>query len=72
VYTDHYNKYISAHPTDYRARISLAEIYIYERLFDIDHLNEAHTELDAAIALVPQAPQAYWMKARYLFVSAEI
>lgn len=63
-----YEAYLQKHPSDYRSHLNLADIYMYERLFNIDRLNEANRVLDRAIALVPDAPQAYWMKAvAYLY-----
>lgn len=68
VYAKQYREYLEQHPTDYRPYLNLADIYIYKRLFGIDNLNEAHTALDQALTIVPQAPQAYWMKAvAYLY-----
>lgn len=68
LYTDYYRKYLEQHPDDFRSHTTLASIYIYERLFEVDHLNEAHAVLDRAITLVPQAPQSYWMKSvAYLY-----
>lgn len=60
---EQYNKYLSKKPNDYRGRIQFAATAIYVRVFGEDHLNEAHVELDKAIAIAPQIPQAYWMKA---------
>lgn len=63
-----YEEYLLAHPQDYRARISLNNTYIYQRLFDVDNLDKAHASADTAIALVPAAPQAYWQHAvAYLY-----
>ncbi len=65
---EHYNKYLVEKPNDYRGRIQFSATAIYVRVFNEDHLNEAHTELDKAISIAPQAPQAYWMKAvAYLY-----
>ncbi|MDO8575546.1 MAG: O-antigen ligase family protein [bacterium] len=58
-----YRKYIKANPTHFRAHLNLADVLIYERLFNIDKLKEAQEVLDTAIKLVPQSPQSYWMKA---------
>ncbi len=64
-----YEKYLkSENPDDYRALLNLADIYIYQRLLDVDNLNKAHEVLDHALTLVPQSPQAYWMKSvAYLY-----
>lgn len=63
-----YENYLAEHPDDYRAILNLADIYIYQRLFDVDNLAKAHSALDQAITLVPQSPQPYWMKAvAYLY-----
>ncbi len=67
-FTEEYRKYANAHPHDYRVRVSLAGAYLYERLLDVDHLNEAHVVLDDAITMNPDIPQAYWMKSvAYLY-----
>lgn len=58
-----YRKYIEEYPQHFRARLNLADILIYQRLFGIDKLAEAQQVLDSAITLVPQSPQSYWMKA---------
>lgn len=58
-----YKEYVQKNPQDFRARLNLADVLIYERLFGIDNLKEAQEVLDGAIKMVPQAPQAYWMKA---------
>lgn len=63
-----YKEYLGRNPTDYRASLNLADIYIYERLMNVDRLDDAHAVLDRAVANVPQAPQAYWMQAvAYLY-----
>lgn len=63
-----YEDYIRRNPDDYRAVLNLADVYIYQRLFEVDHLDKAHTVLNHAIELVPQSPQAYWMQAvAYLY-----
>ena len=67
-YVKGYSEYIKLHPSDYRAHLDFANVYIYQRLFDIDNLEKAHQVLDDAIRLVPNAPQAYWMKSvSYLY-----
>ncbi|MBP6858891.1 MAG: O-antigen ligase family protein [Candidatus Pacebacteria bacterium] len=58
-----YRKYLAENPEHFRAHLNLADILIYERLFGVDKLKEANGVLDAAIALEPDAPQPYWMKA---------
>lgn len=68
IHTEEYRKYANEHPIDYRVRVSLAGVYIYERLLNVNHLNEAHKVLDDAISLSPRIPQAYWMKSvAYLY-----
>lgn len=63
-----YESYLQDSPNDYRAILNLADIYIYQRLFEVDNLKKAHEALDHAVALVPQSPQAYWMKSvAYLY-----
>jgi O-antigen ligase len=69
LFTKLYGEYVETHPTHYRAHLNLADILIYQRLFGINRLEEAQKVLDDAIGLVPQAPQAYWMKAvAYLYM----
>lgn len=63
IHTEEYRKYANEHPLDYRVRVSLAGVYIYERLMNVDHLKEANQVLDDSILLSPKIPQAYWMKA---------
>ncbi|MDQ3014420.1 MAG: O-antigen ligase family protein [bacterium] len=58
-----YKQYISQNPTHFRAHLNLADILIYQMLFETNKLQEAQEVLDEAIDLVPQSPQAYWMKA---------
>ena len=61
-------KYINTNPNNYRMKLSLADLYIYQRLFNVDTLDKAHSILDEAISLYPQIPQAYWMKSvAYLY-----
>lgn len=62
IFEEGYKKYIQDNPRDVRAHLNLADILIYERLFDVDKLQEAQNVLDSAIAMAPQIPQAYWMK----------
>lgn len=64
----YYSDYIAKNPEDYRAHLEFAELCIYIRLFDVDRLTQAHTILDEAISIVPQAPQAHWLKSvAYLY-----
>ncbi|MDQ3077173.1 MAG: O-antigen ligase family protein [bacterium] len=58
-----YKKFIQDNPLHFRAHLNLADILIYQRLFEVDKLEEAQKVLDRAIVLVPQSPQPYWMKA---------
>lgn len=58
-----YAEYLKLNPNDYRSHLNLADILIYLRLFNDDKLEQAQSVLDDAIKLVPQGPQAYWMKA---------
>lgn len=60
---DEYKKYINKNPYHFRAYLNLADVLIYQRLFDVDKLEEAQLVLDKAIEIVPQSPQSYWMKA---------
>lgn len=63
VFENGYREYIKENPSHFRSRLNLADMLIYQRLFGIDKLKEAQLVLDEAIKMVPQAPQAYWMKA---------
>lgn len=63
IFEQKYRDYIADHPQDFRARLNLADMLIYQRLFGIDKLKEAQSVLDEAIVLVTQSPQPYWMKA---------
>lgn len=68
VIVSEYEKYLQNHPDDYRAILNLADMYIYQRLFDVNNLEKAQKVLDHAIVLVPQSPQPYWMKSvAYLY-----
>lgn len=68
VFADTYIDHIAKHPYDIRAKIALADIYIYYRLFDVDKLIDAHSILDAVIDQNPNLPQPYRMKAvAYLY-----
>lgn len=55
-----YQEHLEKHPNDYRARLNLTNLYIYDQLFGQQHLEEARSQALKAIELVPQAPQAYW------------
>ncbi len=63
LFTQKYEEYVDAHPTHFRAHLNLADILIYQRLFEVDKLAQAQEVLDRAIELVPTSPQPYWMKA---------
>jgi tetratricopeptide (TPR) repeat protein len=66
--TEYYRQYVVKNPNHFRAKLNLADMLIYQRLFGIDRLSEAQSVLDDAIKLVPQAPQSYWMKSvAYLY-----
>lgn len=68
VFAKEYEEYIFENPNDYRARIKLTDLYIYQRLFEVDNLNLAIENADESIKLVPQAPQSYWQKSvAYLY-----
>lgn len=68
VFAEKYQTYLNSHPDDYRARIKMNDLYIYQRLFEVNNLSLAQDSADKAIALVPQAPQAYWQKSvAYLY-----
>ncbi len=68
LFVSEYEKYLSLRPDGYRTQIDLTNLYIYERLFDVDSLQKALESSDKAIKMVPQAPQAYWQKAvAYLY-----
>jgi hypothetical protein len=58
-----YAEYVGSHPDHFRAHLNLADILIYQRLFNVDKLVQAQEVLDKAILLVPKSPQPYWMKA---------
>lgn len=63
VFENEYRTIIKENPNHFRARLNLADMLIYQRLFGVDKLVEAQKILDEAIKIVPQAPQSYWMKA---------
>ncbi len=69
IFENGYREYVKNNPTNFRAHLSLADILIYQMLFQVNKLEEAQTVLDTAITLVPQSPQSYWMKAvTYLYM----
>jgi len=69
LFVNEYNKYIEVNPNDFRSHLGLANIYIYQRLFEVDHLKEAQIVLDKAIILSPKMEQPYWMKSvAYLYM----
>lgn len=63
IFENEYRNYIKDNPNNFRARLNLADILIYQMLFQVNKLEEAQNVLDGAIKLVPQSPQPYWMKA---------
>lgn len=63
IYENAYRDYVKRHPANFRAHLNYADVLIYQRLFEVNKLNEAQQVLDYAIKLVPQSPQPYWMKA---------
>jgi tetratricopeptide (TPR) repeat protein len=63
IFENGYREYIKNNPTNFRAHLNLADVLIYQMLFQVNKLEEAQTVLDEAIILVPQSPQSYWMKA---------
>jgi len=70
LFEEEYKHFLKEHPTHFRAHLNLADVLIYQRLFEVDKLAEAQIILDQAIKLVPQAPQSYWMKAvAYIYMA---
>lgn len=68
VFVVEYQEYLESHPDDYRARIKLTDLYIYQRLFEVNNLDLAHENADKAILISPDIPQAYWQKSvAYLY-----
>jgi len=63
IFEQGYREYIRENPSNFRVHLNLADILMYQRLFGVDKLAEAQQVLDTAIALVPESPQPYWMKA---------
>jgi tetratricopeptide (TPR) repeat protein len=69
VLESYHREYVQDHPNHFRAKLSLADILIYQRLFGVDMLTDAQIILDEAIEMSPQSPQPYWMKAvGYLYM----
>lgn len=63
-------QYLAENKMNYRLHLTLANLHIYKRLLGVDELVEAQRVLDSAVEIVPQAPQAYWMKAvGYLYAT---
>lgn len=62
VFEEGYRAYLEKNPDHFRAHLNLADILIYQMLFEVNKLTEAQEVLDQAILLVPQSPQPYWMK----------
>lgn len=68
VIVSYYEEYINEKPNDFRARLGVSDLYIYQRLLGYDNLDKAHIALDEAISLVPNTPQPYWIKSvAYLY-----
>lgn len=63
IFEEEYRQYIKGKTDHFRAKLNLADMLIYQRLFGVNKLVEAQEVLDEAIKIVPQAPQPYWMKA---------
>ncbi len=63
IFENGYKEYIKNNPSNFRAHLNLADVLIYQMLFEVNKLEEAQVVLDQAILLVPQSPQSYWMKA---------
>ncbi|MDB5244794.1 MAG: hypothetical protein JWN18_664 [Parcubacteria group bacterium] len=57
-----YRDYVANNPANFRAHLNLADVLIYQMLFQVNKLEEAQSVLDEAIKIVPQSPQPYWMK----------
>jgi O-antigen ligase len=69
IFENELKDYLSENPDNFRAHLNLADILIYQRLFEVNKLNDAQAILDDAIKIVPQSPQPYWMKAvAYLYM----
>lgn len=63
VLTQAYEDYVVEHPQYLRPYLNLADMYIYQRLFEVNKLKEADAVLDKAIEISDRHPQPYWMKA---------
>ncbi len=63
LYTAEYRAYVQANPTNFRAHLGLADILMYQAILGKEDFVEARAVLDKAVALVPQHPAPYWMKA---------
>ena len=63
LFSELFEEYVDTHPDHFRAHLNWADILIYQRLFNVDRLEDAQEVLDDAIELAPQSPQPYWMKA---------
>ncbi len=63
IFENGYREYVKDNPENFRAHLNLADVLIYQMLFQVNKLEEAQGILDEAITLVPQSPQPYWMKA---------
>ena len=61
--TKAYEEYVATHPDNLRMHLNLADMYIYQRLFDVNKLVEADKVLDEAVKISDKHPQPYWMKA---------
>lgn len=61
--TKAYEQYVLENPDNFRARLNLADVYIYQMLFGVNRLKDAEAVLDEAIAISDKHPQPYWMKA---------
>lgn len=60
--------YLARRPDDFRMHLTLANMYIYQRLLGVDNLDKAHEVLARAEKLVPKFPQTHWMDAvAYLY-----
>lgn len=69
IFENEYRLFVANNPTHFRAKLSFADILIYQALFGENKLEEAQKVLDEAIVLVPTSPQPYWMKAvAYLYM----
>ncbi len=70
IYENGFKDILKRDPTNIRAHLSLANVLIYQNLFRVNKLQEAQDVLDQTIALAPQMPQPYWMKAvAYIYMA---